>query len=135
MWRKFWNDESGAIISAELAMVMTVVVVSMVAGLSSLRDSVTGELADVGQAFSDMDQSIAVGGINSPSAAVSGFTFVDDRDFADEQGIAGQNNRGLAIRTPMLPLTRDNSFAGPRTSNDLPVSTLGDSGWQFVSEQ
>lgn len=111
MFARFWNDESGAIISAELATIMTVAVIGMTAGISSLRDSITGELADVGQAFSNLDQSFAVGGIRSPSSSIGGMAFVDDRDFADSDGIAGQNNRGLVIHTPMLPLSRDNSYA------------------------
>ena len=111
MFARFWNDNRGAIISAELATIMTVAVIGMTAGISSLRDSITGELADVGQAFSNLDQSFAVGGIRSPSSSIGGMAFVDDRDFADTDGIAGQNNRGLVINTPMLPLTRDNSFS------------------------
>jgi Flp pilus assembly pilin Flp len=110
MLKQLWNDETGAILSAELVMIMTIVVIGAVAGLTSVRDSVTGELADVSQAFSNLDQSFVMGGVQSPSASTSGMAFVDERDFADQDGIAGQNHRGVAIGTPMLPLSRDNSF-------------------------
>lgn len=52
-----WNDEAGFLISAELALVSTIGVLGMVAGLSEVSNNVTGEMHDVGSAFTQLDQS------------------------------------------------------------------------------
>ena len=55
--RKLINDEAGFIISAELALVLTIGVLGMVVGLASLRDSVVSEMCDLSSAFGALDQS------------------------------------------------------------------------------
>ena len=55
--RKLFNDEAGFIISAELALVLTIGVLGMVVGLASLRDSVVSEMCDLSSAFGALDQS------------------------------------------------------------------------------
>ncbi|MCA9043161.1 MAG: branched-chain amino acid aminotransferase [Planctomycetaceae bacterium] len=57
--RTFWEEEAGFIVSAELALVSTIGVMGMVAGLAEVSNNVNGELHDVGQAFSHIDQSYA----------------------------------------------------------------------------
>lgn len=86
MLKKFWNDEAGAIISAELAIVLTIVVIGTVTGLSSLRDAVVTELADVGAAIGNLNQSYTVGGVVAHSAATGGSGYVDVADFCDTNG-------------------------------------------------
>ena len=54
---RLWNEDVGAIISAEIMLVASILVIGMVVGLSSLRDSVVTELADVAQALSQVNQS------------------------------------------------------------------------------
>ena len=86
MLKNFWNDEAGAIISAELVLVLTIAVLAMVTGLSSLRDAVVTELADVGAAIASVDQSYPVTGILAHSSSVAGFGFEDVNDFCDIAG-------------------------------------------------
>jgi Flp pilus assembly pilin Flp len=83
MLRKLWNDEAGAIISAELVLVMTIVVIGMIVGLKSLRDGVVSELADVGQAISNLNQSYRVGAVSGHHAYTVGSDFFDLIDFCD----------------------------------------------------
>lgn len=83
MLKKFWNDEAGAIISAELAIVLTIVVIGTVTGLSSLRDAVITELADVGQAIAQLDQSYTVTGVLAHSSSTAPSAFIDAEDFCD----------------------------------------------------
>jgi len=51
-----WRDERGAIISAEIMLVATLLVIGVIVGLKSVRDSVVSELADVAQAVSSASQ-------------------------------------------------------------------------------
>jgi Flp pilus assembly pilin Flp len=98
MMRKLWNDECGAIISAELVLVMTIVGIGMITGLSSLRDGVIEELADVGAAIGQVDQGYTINGALAHSSATSGSSFVDAPDFCDNQGsVSSANSRCLSI--------------------------------------
>ena len=72
MLKQLWKDEAGAILSAEIVLVGTILVVGMVSGLSSLRDAVVTELADVGGAIGWVDQSFEFCGITGHSASTAG---------------------------------------------------------------
>ena len=78
-----WNREDGAIISAELVLVMTIAVLAMVVGLSSISHSINSELKDIADAFGAISQSFLYTGISGSGAAVSGSSFNDDPDFCD----------------------------------------------------
>lgn len=54
---KLWNDENGFIVSAELVLVSTITVLSMLVGLSELSKSINNELYDVADAFQSVNQS------------------------------------------------------------------------------
>jgi Flp pilus assembly pilin Flp len=51
------RDEAGFVVSAELVLVATIVVIGMITGLSTVRDQVVTELADVADAVSAVNQS------------------------------------------------------------------------------
>lgn len=57
MLRTFWQDQDGAIVSAELCLVMTVGVLAVVVGLSEVAISVNTELNDISNAFGSLNQS------------------------------------------------------------------------------
>ena len=57
MLRNFWNDESGFIVSAELVLVATIVVIGLLVGLVEVQWGVVGELNDVGDAIGSLNQS------------------------------------------------------------------------------
>jgi Flp pilus assembly pilin Flp len=67
--RNFWNDEQGAIISAELVLVMTIVVIGMTVGLSEVAHAVVAELNDVGDAIGSLNQSFAFSGFHGLKTA------------------------------------------------------------------
>ncbi|MBM4074406.1 MAG: hypothetical protein FJ267_02025 [Planctomycetes bacterium] len=62
MVRKLWSDESGVIISAELALVLTIAVLAMVVGLSEVAVAVNTELNDISNAIGALNQSYSVTG-------------------------------------------------------------------------
>ncbi len=78
--KRVWAEESGAIISAELVLVMTICVLAMVVGLDSVSNAVNFELEDVAEAFGAISQSFSYVGLSSCKAIVSGSSFDDDRD-------------------------------------------------------
>lgn len=54
---RLWNDQAGAIVSAEIMLVGTLLVIGVIVGLKSVRDSVVTELADIAQALDNTSQS------------------------------------------------------------------------------
>ena len=80
---RLWNEDVGAIISAEIMLVASILVIGMVVGLSSLRDSVVTELADVAQALAQVNQSYSFGTIQGHHTFSNGGAFVDLEDFCD----------------------------------------------------
>ena len=92
MLNKLFNDESGVIISAELALVLTIAVLAMVVGLSEVAVAVNTELNDISNAIGALDQSYSFTGFSSTKSkgadtplknAVAGSAFVDTPDDCD----------------------------------------------------
>lgn len=67
MLKNLWNDEAGFIISAELILVLTIGVLSMVVGLTELAVAVNTELNDLSNAFGALNQSYFYTGFDSCS--------------------------------------------------------------------
>ena len=80
---RLWNEETGAIISAEIVLIMTILVIGVLVGLKSLRDSVVTELADIAQALANLDQSFSFSGVLGHAAFTGGGFFFDHLDFCD----------------------------------------------------
>lgn len=55
-------DEVGFVVSAEMVLVATVALLGLVAGLCSVSRDINGELTDVGNAWSSLNQSFHVSG-------------------------------------------------------------------------
>jgi Flp pilus assembly pilin Flp len=72
MHKRFWEDEGGAIISAELVLVLVIVVLGMIVGLVAVRDAVVTELADFAQALTSLDMSYEFAAIELTSAGAAG---------------------------------------------------------------
>ncbi len=53
---RFWHEEQGVVVSAEIMLIGTILVIGMIVGLKSVRDAVVSELADVAQAFYSLQQ-------------------------------------------------------------------------------
>jgi len=91
MLRTLWTDETGFIVSAELVLVATLLVIGMIVGLTTVRDTVITELADTATAIGQINQSYSYGGVTSAGASVAGSFFADGADFCDStsSSIAG----------------------------------------------
>ncbi len=65
MLKTLWNDESGVILSAEIVLVGTILVLGMIVGLVALQSAVVAELGDLATAFADLDQSYNTSGFRA----------------------------------------------------------------------
>ena len=90
MLKNLWNNEAGFVISAELALVLTIAVIGMVVGLSHVAMAVNQELNDVAQAIGSLNQSFSFTGFKccpcqsgGVSAASAGSRFLDTTDTCD----------------------------------------------------
>ena len=90
MLRKLLCDEAGFIISAELVLVATLLVIGLIVGLSEIQHAIVSELNDVADAIGKLNQSYSFNGFskqNNTKGGVSAFTrgsaFVDTMDECD----------------------------------------------------
>ena len=83
---KFYRDEAGFIVSAELVLVSTITILALVVGLSEVAFGINSELEDVGAAFGSLNQSFCVSGMkNNKGSHTSGSQFGDQIDLCDGQ--------------------------------------------------
>lgn len=102
--RRLWADEAGFVISAELALVATILTVGMVAGLVTLRDAVVQELADVAGAIGNVSQSYEYTQVTGYTSAAAGSHFQDELDFCDvNDDVSGSGAQCLIVHTPLPP--------------------------------
>ncbi len=77
------NDEAGFIVSAELVLIATIGVLSLVVGLSEVAFNINQELEDVGSAFGSINQTYQYNGAAGHKGQSSGSAFWDNRDAGD----------------------------------------------------
>ena len=95
---RFWNEEVGAVVSAEIMLAATILVLGAIVGLTSVRDSIPTELADVGQAFANINQSYCYSGTSGHGASSGGGHFQDQQDFCDNYlGCPGQESKCVNV--------------------------------------
>ncbi len=98
-YQRLWREETGALISAELIIIFTILIIGILVGVKSIRDAIVTELADVAQAISNFDQSYFFGGVSGHHAATGGGTFEDKPDFCDQKdNINPQESKGVSIK-------------------------------------
>jgi hypothetical protein len=98
MLRRLWRDEGGVIISAELVLVSTILVIGCIVGLCVARNQVVQELVDVGQAIGSVSQSYAYAGTMKWGVAwTDGSAYVDLVDFCQTDQDPGQEPGGIVL--------------------------------------
>lgn len=89
--QRFWQDQHGLVLSAELIIIVTLVVIGLITGLACLQQAVVAELQDVGWAIQGMNQSYGTSGFRGCrkwfgfSSWTAGSRFIDVRS----QGMMG----------------------------------------------
>jgi len=79
--KSLWNDEAGFIVSTELVLIATILVLGMIVGLTTLRNDVVAELADVAGAIGDLSQDYNYSAVQGHSAFTAGSSYQDNEDF------------------------------------------------------
>lgn len=88
MLKSFLNDEQGFVISAELVLVLTIGVLSMIVGLHEVAVAVNTELNDISGAIGALNQSFSFCGFSAVAAGktksvYAGSSFTDTGDDCD----------------------------------------------------
>jgi len=78
--RQIWKDEAGFVVSTELVLVATILVIGMVVGLATVRDAVVQELEDVALAIGNINQSYTYSGVSGCNSGTAGSDFQDALD-------------------------------------------------------
>lgn len=111
--RRLWSSEAGAIVSAEIMLVATILVLGVIVGLKSVRDSVVTELADVAQVWANVDQSYSFSATSGHHGFTAGGFFSDLPDFCDTssngQQVCEQQSKCVAICAASLHPTGANA--------------------------
>jgi hypothetical protein len=98
MLKNLWNDEVGALLSAEFILLATILVIGAIVGLKAVQEAIVTELADVGQAISNVNQSYSYAGITGHASITAGSIFGDDTDFCDTgAATAVQSSKCVAL--------------------------------------
>ena len=95
MLRQLLNDEAGFVISAELILVATLLVIGLLVGLSEVQHAVVQELNDVADAIGNVNQRYSYSGFSAfktGSDKVKSYTrgsmFIDSVDDCDNNQCA-----------------------------------------------
>lgn len=89
MLTSFINDESGAIVSIEMILIITIAVLALIVGWSEIAKAINTELNDISNAIGALNQSYVFGGFHSgglgvkDTASVAGSRYVDLLDDCD----------------------------------------------------
>ena len=108
MVRQLLNDEAGFIISAELVLVATILVIGLVVGLSEIQHAVVQELNDVADAVGSINQTYTYSGFHAAkpthlitnASATYGSVFLDTTDDCDN------NQCQIACDAPVAELPK-----------------------------
>lgn len=90
---RLWRDENGFIVSSELVLLASVIVIPLLVGMQTVRDAVVQELADVGQAIGVVSQTYWYSGVAGRFSYASGSRFYDQPDQGESNWRNGCNNR------------------------------------------
>ena len=113
---RLWADETGFVISSELVLVGTMLVIGMIVGLTEVRNQVVQELADLAVAIGRVNQSYEYSGITGHTAATAGSVFDDTNDFCDNNGVDDPDQPAACILINVQPVNENDHPRGSGTT-------------------
>lgn len=81
MLRQLLNDEAGFIVSAELVLVATLLVLGLIVGMSQIQHAVVEEMNDVAKAIGSLNQSYSYTGFAAKKANGNGSGTFQNKSF------------------------------------------------------
>lgn len=110
MMHKLLHDETGFIVSAELVLIATLLVIGLIVGLSEVQHAVVAELNDVGDAIGKLNQSYLFTGFSKRGQFDSGFkAFTRGSAYFDSMDECDMNECDIDCDRPVQE--------GPKRSN------------------
>ncbi|MDA0833879.1 MAG: hypothetical protein O3A29_11395 [Planctomycetota bacterium] len=82
--KKLWSDDAGFVVTSELVLVGTVLVIGLTVGMTSLRDQVVQELGDLAISIGSVNESYSYSGVTGHTSSVAGSIFEDGFDYCEE---------------------------------------------------
>lgn len=104
MLTQLLNDETGFIVSVELVLIATILVIGLIVGLSEIQNAAVSELNDVGDAIGEANQGYYYSGFTSfkddnGSNIVKAQSF--GADFVDQEDDCDNNQCDIACDLPV----------------------------------
>jgi hypothetical protein len=106
-FQRLWIEDQGAIVSAEIVLIASILIIGVIVGLKSVRDSVVTELADVAQAIANVNQSYSYSGTAGHHAFTAGASFHDMADFCDTADNNSDNGNSKCVTICSNPATME----------------------------
>lgn len=131
IWRSLLRDERGFVITAELVLISTVLILGLVAALSAVKVAIAGELGEVAGSIGSLNQSYYTNGFHGGRslsgvvhARTYGSAFLDREDSTDEQEAdfataTGTSSTTHVVVTPKAPCNAP-ACVNPRPSCSTP---------------
>jgi hypothetical protein len=85
LFTQLYHDDAGFILSAEMILISTIVVLGCMVGLSEVSHGINEELEDVGSAIGSVNQSFKFSGFSGAKGKIVGSRFFDFKDECDGQ--------------------------------------------------
>ncbi|MDZ7619431.1 MAG: hypothetical protein U1E05_20725, partial [Patescibacteria group bacterium] len=101
MLRRAWEDERGFVVSTELVLIATVLVIGGIVGLVTVRDAVVQELGDIATAIGNINHSYSFDGVSGCTSATAGSEFLDQYDACEHflgRDPPGQAPFGMSVQ-------------------------------------
>src|SRR5436190_8057505 len=86
---RLWSEDEGFIVSTELILIGSILVLGLVAGLASLAGLVSSELGDLGAAISVINQSYSYAGVSGLHGLSGGTVWLDTSNDTGHDGQTG----------------------------------------------
>ena len=100
MFQQLLNDESGFIVSAELVLVATLLVIGLIVGLSEVQHAVVAELNDVADAIGELNQCYSYSGFHKRDFGGTIHAVTYGSDFEDQRDDCDNNQCDIACDAP-----------------------------------
>lgn len=97
------NDEAGFVVSAELVLVATILVIGLIVGLSEVQHAVNSELNDVADSIGSLNQSYSYSGFHKSTGflGIQNHAFTRGSAFADTVDDCDNNQCDIACDAPL----------------------------------
>lgn len=83
MLRNLWNDEAGFVVSTELMLVATILVIAMIVAMTEVRSQIIQELGDVAGSIGNINQTYSFSGVTGHASTIAGSIRTDATDYCD----------------------------------------------------